>query len=36
VLKDTFGARFEKGYVSLSVDIKEMREGIALTLHNIP
>ena len=36
VLKDTFGARFEKGYMSLSVDIKEMREGIALTLHNIP
>jgi len=35
-LKDTFGDRFEKGYLSLSVDIKEMREGVALTLHNIP
>lgn len=36
VLKDTFGERFENGYLSLSVDIKEMRDGIALTLHNIP
>lgn len=36
VLKDTFGYRFEKGYLSLSVDLKEMREGIALTEHNIP
>jgi len=36
VLKDAFGHRFEKGYLSLSVDIKEMREGIALTDHNIP
>ena len=36
VLKDTFGPRFDKGYLSLSVDIKEMREGIALTDHNIP
>lgn len=36
LLKETFGERFEKGYLSLSVDIKEMREGIALTLHNIP
>ncbi len=35
-LKETFGKRFESGYLSLSVDIKEMREGIALTLHNIP
>ena len=35
-LKDTFGERFEYGYLSLSVDIKEMRDGIALTLHNIP
>jgi len=35
-LKDTFGERFEHGYLSLSVDIKEMRDGIALTLHNIP
>jgi 5-carboxymethyl-2-hydroxymuconate isomerase len=36
VLKETFGRRFEDGYLSLSVDIKEMREGVALTLHNIP
>ncbi len=36
VLKDTFGHRFDKGYLSLSVDLKEMREGIALTDHNIP
>jgi 5-carboxymethyl-2-hydroxymuconate isomerase len=36
VLKETFGKRFESGYLSLSVDIKEMREGIAQTLHNIP
>lgn len=36
VLEETFGGRFENSYLSLSVDIKEMREGIALTLHNIP
>jgi len=36
VLKETFGSRFENSYLSLSVDIKEMREGIALTQHNIP
>jgi len=36
VLKDAFGDRFEKGYLSLSVDIKEMRDGIAQTFHNIP
>jgi len=36
VLKEAFGSRFENGYLSLSVDIREMREGIALTLHNIP
>lgn len=36
VLKDTFGQRFESGFLSLSVDMKEMREGIAQTLHNIP
>ncbi len=35
-LKETFGERFENGYLSLSVDIKEMREGVALTFHNIP
>ena len=36
VLKETFGHRYETGYLSLSVDIKEMREGIAITDHNIP
>jgi len=36
VLKETFGDRFEKGYMSVSVDIKEMRDGIAQTYHNIP
>ena len=36
LLKETFGHRFENGYLSLSVDIKEMREGVAVTLHNIP
>jgi 5-carboxymethyl-2-hydroxymuconate isomerase len=36
VLKETFGQRFDDGYLSLSVDIKEMREEVALTLHNIP
>ena len=36
VLKETFGERFNNNYLSLSVDIKEMRDGIALTHHNIP
>jgi len=36
VLDDTFGHRFENSYLSLSVDIKEMRDDIALTHHNIP
>ena len=36
VLEDTFGHRFETGFLSLSVDIKEMREGVAITNHNIP
>ena len=36
VLKEIFGGRFDDGYLSLSVDIKEMREGLWLTLHNIP
>lgn len=35
-LKETFGDRFENGYLSLSVDIKEMSEEVALTFHNIP
>jgi hypothetical protein len=36
VLKEAFGDRFEKGNISLSVDIKEMLDGIAQTYHNIP
>lgn len=36
VLRETFDGRFEDSYLSLSVDIKEMRQGIAQTLHNIP
>ena len=36
VLKEIFRSRFEDGYLSLSIDIKEMREGIAQTFHNIP
>ncbi len=36
VLKETFGIFFETRKLSLSVDLKEMREGIALTEHNIP
>jgi 5-carboxymethyl-2-hydroxymuconate isomerase len=36
VLKDTFGHLFEKRKLSLTVDLKEMRDGIVLTEHNIP
>lgn len=36
VLKQSFGERLEKSYLSLSVDVKEMRDGIAQTFHNIP
>lgn len=36
VLEDTFQRYFEDNYISLSVDLKEMIEGIALTNHNIP
>ena len=36
VLKETFGYLFEKRKLSLTVDLKEMRDGIALTDHNIP
>jgi len=36
VLKDTFGYLFETRKLSLTVDLKEMRDGIALTDHNIP
>ncbi len=35
VLEDTFGHYFDQGYISLSVDIKEMKQGLALTKHNI-
>lgn len=36
VLEEVFAKRFESGPLSLSVDIKEMRDGIAITKHNIP
>ena len=36
VLKETFGLLFETRKLSLTVDLKEMRDGIALTEHNIP
>ena len=36
VLEETFGSRFESGYLSLGVGLKELRDGIALTKHNIP
>jgi 5-carboxymethyl-2-hydroxymuconate isomerase len=36
VLKENFGTLFETRKLSLTVDLKEMREGIALTEHNIP
>ena len=36
VLKETFGMLFETRKLSLTVDLKEMRDGIALTDHNIP
>jgi 5-carboxymethyl-2-hydroxymuconate isomerase len=35
-LKETFGHLFETRKLSLTVDLKEMRAGIALTEHNIP
>lgn len=35
VLKETFGVLFETRKLSLTVDLKEMRDGIALTEHNI-
>ncbi len=36
VLKETFGDHIANGYLSLSVDIKEMRQDIAMSFHNIP
>jgi len=36
VLKETFGHLFGTTKLSLTVDLKEMRDGIALTEHNIP
>jgi 5-carboxymethyl-2-hydroxymuconate isomerase len=36
VLKETFGHLFDERKLSLTVDLKEMRDGIALTDHNIP
>jgi 5-carboxymethyl-2-hydroxymuconate isomerase len=35
VLKETFGYLFETRKLSLTVDLKEMHDGIALTEHNI-
>ena len=35
VLKETFGHLFATHKLSLTVDLKEMRDGIALTEHNI-
>ena len=35
VLKETFGQLFKTRKLSLTVDLKEMRDGIALTEHNI-
>jgi 5-carboxymethyl-2-hydroxymuconate isomerase len=35
-LKRAFGSRFEGGYLSLSVDLKEMQAGTSRTFHNIP
>ena len=35
VLKETFDHLFETRKLSLTVDLKEMRDGIALTDHNI-
>lgn len=37
VLQDAFAARREEGdYLSLSVDVREMRDGVSLTDHDIP
>ena len=36
VLQDEFRDRLETGFLSLSVDLQEMRNDIALTVHNIP
>jgi 5-carboxymethyl-2-hydroxymuconate isomerase len=36
VLRETFGHLFGTRKLSLTVDLKEMRDGIALTDHNIP
>jgi 5-carboxymethyl-2-hydroxymuconate isomerase len=36
VLEETFAERRENGYLSLSVDIKEMLDGEHVTRHNIP
>jgi hypothetical protein len=34
-LKATIGQRYESGYLSLSEDLKGLREGIYQTFHNI-
>lgn len=36
VLEEEFGQRFDEGFLSLTVDMKEMQEGMSITKHNIP
>jgi 5-carboxymethyl-2-hydroxymuconate isomerase len=36
VLQEVFGSCFDSGFLALSVDIQELREGITLSQHNIP
>jgi 5-carboxymethyl-2-hydroxymuconate isomerase len=36
ILEDAFAERRSQGYLSLSVDVQEMRNDVALTVHNIP
>ena len=36
VLQEVLGSRFDSGFLALSIDIKELREGITLSQHNIP
>ncbi len=35
-LKETLGERYATGYLSLSVDVQEFREGVMQSEHNIP
>jgi 5-carboxymethyl-2-hydroxymuconate isomerase len=36
ILEEAFAERRAKGFLSLSVDVQEMRNDVALTVHNIP